>query len=271
MINNAFLIICHKNEVQICELIKTILTQKHNHCIVFCDLNFTIKKTLKKLSITQARVEIIHSNFKIQWGEFSMVRASLILLEKAYNSQNNFKYFHLISGQDFPIKSIREIANFFKNNDRIYIDYFMLPRKDGQWFPNGGMDRYINNNPNKHYIPNNIKSLYGGSQWWSITRESVLYIFNYLDSNPSYLTFYKDTFIPDESFFQTILLNSEKLNKKIVNNNLRYIDWESGPTYPKILMNMDFWKIVQSDCIFARKIDQIENTNIIDLLKIYIQ
>lgn len=271
MLKNAFLIICHKNEYQVCDLIESILEEKNNHCIVFCDLNFSIKEALKYLSIYRDRIHIIHSDFKIHWGTFSMVLASLMLLKKAYNSRYNFKYFHLISGQDFPIKSIRQIRDFFKNNDKLYIDYCRLPRTDGKWFPNGGLDRYIYNNPHKQHIPNNIKSLYGGSQWWSITRESVLYIFNYLDSNPSYLTFYKDTFIPDESFFQTILLNSEKLNKKIVNNNLRYIDWESGPTYPKILMNMDFWKIVQSDCIFARKIDQIENTNIIDLLKIYIQ
>lgn len=201
MVNNAFLIICHKNETQVCELVKVLLEQKKNHCIVFCDLNFSIKSTLKKQSISSGRIQIIHSKFKIEWGKFSMVHATLILLEKAYNSRYNFKYFHLISGQDFPTKPIREISKFFKNNDRIYLDYFKLPRTDGHWTPNGGLTRYIYDNPNKHDIPTNIKSLYGGSQWWSITREATVYIFNYLEANPSYITFYYNTFVPDESFF----------------------------------------------------------------------
>lgn len=149
MVKNVFLIICHKSEAQVCELIKVLLEQKNNHCIVFCDLNFSIRSTLKEQSIPRDRIQIIHSNFKIEWGKFSMVHVSLILLEKAYNSRHNFKYFHLISGQDFPIKSIREINNFFRNNDRIYLDYFKLPRTDGGWSPDGGLKRYIHNNPNK--------------------------------------------------------------------------------------------------------------------------
>lgn len=271
MFKNAFLIICHKNELQVCELIKVLLQDKNNYCIVFCDLNFSILKAIKTLSISLKRVQIIHSKFKIQWGTFSMVRASLILLEKAYNSRNNFRYFHLLSGQDFPIVPLKEISAFFKNNNKIYIDYFTLPRKDGRWSSNGGMDRYLRYNPNRHQKPKVIQSLYGGSQWWSITNESALYILDYLKSNTSYITFYYNTLIPDESFFQTILLNNEKLSKKVINNNLRYTDWESGPAYPKILTINDFKKISQANCIFARKFDITEDSNIIKLIKIYIQ
>lgn len=125
--------------------------------------------------------------------------------------------------------------------------------------------------PNKHQIPNNIKFLYGGSQWWSITREAVAYIFNYLEANPSYITFYYNTFVPDESFFQTILLNSDFFRKKIINNNLRYIDWVNGPTYPRILAKEDLKKIIESDCIFARKIEQTEELVLIEILKVYIK
>ncbi|MGA6119156.1 beta-1,6-N-acetylglucosaminyltransferase [Sphingobacterium anhuiense] len=271
MFKNAFLIICHKNELQVCELIKVLLQDKNNYCIVFCDLNFSILNAIKTLSISLKQVQIIHSKFKIQWGTFSMVHASLILLEKAYSSRCNFKYYHLISGQDFPIKPIREINSFFKKNNRIYLDYFKLPRTDGHWSPHGGLGRYIHNNPNKHAIPHNISCLYGGSQWWSITREATKYIFNFLESNPSYFTFYYKTFVPDESFFHTILVNSDHLKKRIINNNLRYIDWISGPNYPRLLTKEDFKKIIDSDYIFARKMEGNGNLGLTKLLKNYIK
>lgn len=268
MTTNAFLIICHKNVRQVCELIKTILEQKNNHCFVFCDLNFSLQGEFIHFSVFKDRITIIQSDFKIEWGRFSIVSASLKLLEKAYNLNFSFKYFHLISGQDFPLKSSQEINFFFEDNDRIYIDFFLLPRRDGDWGVDGGFSRYIYNNVNRHQIPSNIRFLYGGSQWWSLTRESVTYILNYLKTNPSYVKFYYQTFIPDESFYQTILLNSKELKEKIVNDNLRYIDWKSGPTYPKILVTEDFEKIISSGCLFGRKFNLTEDNNIIELLKV---
>lgn len=62
--NNAFLIICHKNELQVCNLIKILLRSKNDDCIVFCDLNFSIKDGLKKLNIPNRNIQIIHSNAK---------------------------------------------------------------------------------------------------------------------------------------------------------------------------------------------------------------
>lgn len=62
-------------------------------------------------------------------------------------------------------------------------------------------------------------------------------------------------------FFQTIIFNS-KFREKVYmideasNSNimsLRYIDWNSGPEFPKLLDSDDFIKIKNTDCILARK------------------
>ena len=45
----------------------------------------------------------------------------------------------------------------------------------------------------------------------------------------------------------------------IIIMELRYIDWNSGPEYPKILTQQDFVNIKNnenSDCIFARKFSE---------------
>ncbi len=37
--------------------------------------------------------------------------------------------------------------------------------------------------------------------------------------------------------------------------SLRYIDWETGPEFPKLLDNSDFKKLMNSNALFARKIN----------------
>jgi hypothetical protein len=59
--------------------------------------------------------------------------------------------------------------------------------------------------------------------------------------------------IPDEIFFQTILMNSP-LSKKIINRKLTYVDWNFSPA-PKVLDDSDLEKVFRSDDFFARKFD----------------
>jgi hypothetical protein len=75
--------------------------------------------------------------------------------------------------------------------------------------------------------------------------------------------FYEHTFIPDESFFQTTLLNSPLLGN-VVNDNRRCIQWQSDVvTYTlehrDLLLNSDAW--------FARKFDDGIDPAILDLLE----
>ena len=42
---------------------------------------------------------------------------------------------------------------------------------------------------------------------------------------------------------------------------LRYIDWSTGPNYPRILDESDFIKIKDSNCLFGRKFNEKININ----------
>ncbi|WP_241647890.1 beta-1,6-N-acetylglucosaminyltransferase, partial [Rosenbergiella metrosideri] len=46
-----------------------------------------------------------------------------ILLEKAYDSNINFDYFHLISGQDYPLTDNASFDNFFEFNDNSFMQF----------------------------------------------------------------------------------------------------------------------------------------------------
>ncbi len=47
-----------------------------------------------------------------EWGEISMIDATVNLMESVFTSKIKYDYIWLISGQDFPLKSSQEIINF---------------------------------------------------------------------------------------------------------------------------------------------------------------
>jgi hypothetical protein len=110
---------------------------------------------------------------------------------------------------------------------------------------------------------NNVKMvpvLFKGSQWFSIRQSTINVIFDYIEENSEYMDFFRHSFCSDEIFFHTIIMNNKEklkvnitLEKNIPLKAKRYIDWQSGPEYPKNLMASDFDNIKSSGCLFARK------------------
>jgi hypothetical protein len=93
---------------------------------------------------------------------------------------------------------------------------------------------------------------YAGSQWYTLSYRCIQYIHDFVQRNPAFVEYYQNTIIPDESFFQTILLNEPKL--KIFNDNKRYVSWTPQST-PAILGVQDFDRLIGSNKHFARKFD----------------
>jgi hypothetical protein len=72
--------------------------------------------------------------------------------------------------------------------------------------------------------------------------------------------------VPDEIFFQTIILNSS-FARRAVNDNLRYIEWKDPDAgSPAILRKSDFQKLASSSKLFARKFDMTVDTEVLDFI-----
>jgi hypothetical protein len=223
----------------------------------------------------------------INWGGFSIINATIQLLSEAISNPIKFDYFILLSGQCFPIKKNREIENFVEINQSI-IDIKALPIDK---LKNGGLDKlkYWYPFDNLYFIKNDCKKLLFryfvifckifkiskpltkditycfGSQWWGLNKECVEYILSYCKSNPRFMDFFKFSWAPDELFFQTIIYNSP-LYGGIINKPFRYIEWsKQGP--PKILSELDYENIINSQFLFARKFDSKKSGNLITKLK----
>jgi len=223
---------------------------------------------------------------KSNWGGCGCVKATLNCIEEAID-QKNVGYLYFLSGQDYPIESNRYLSEFtHKNINKIYMDFSELPKKGWRF---GGFDRIqyyhldrfkdkrmalraheaillLRSILPKRKFPNYLKP-YGGEFYFSFPVYAAKYILKFLDQHPDYLQFHKYTWIPEEIFFQTILLNSKdkKIKDNIVNDNLRYIDW-SRPPYPAVLITDDFDKISNSKKLFARKFDMKVDNNILNII-----
>lgn len=103
----------------------------------------------------------------------------------------------------------------------------------------------------------NIKA----SQWCSLSNEAVKVLLN----NEKYLSKFKRTFCPDEYYIPYVLTTN--CIPIVYDMHLLYVDFD--PYTPKILLEVDYQKLIQSQCIFARKLssDSLALINKIDLHK----
>jgi hypothetical protein len=232
----------------------------------------------------------------IVWAGFNMIRVVLDGFHEISKFGTSISHVTFMSGQDYPIKPIETYHQFLSDNiDKDFIDYSKLPRPNWQSggfdrilyhhfiFPKfrfayplisylhvklrykegGKWDVYkkiINILPKGKEFPRKFlpdTTPYEGSQWWTLSIDTVNFIIKFLKENKYFYNYFKYTHVADEIFFQTLLLNHlYNKEKKVVNNNLRYIDWQNGHDgHPAVLTSKDLEALKKSDHFFARKLD----------------
>lgn len=284
----AILITAYKN-IQHLEEIASFFGNDYN-IYIHIDKKSTIDLHQIESLSSKKNVKYISRQYKINWGGFNHLLAILDITRKAYLDKEN-KYFHLITGHDFPIKPLSDFDRFYRqNSDRDFLEYHSLPYD--AW-PENGLDRLSRYNLYdlidgrtgwkeivikriskiqkllhiRRRFPKNFPMQYGGSTYWSLKRESMKYIFAYMENNPWYLKRFKYTFCAEEIFFQTILINSP-LKENIVNNNMRFIVWENrNGNFPANLDMSDYDLIKHSDALFARKFEYPASELLLSFIK----
>lgn len=211
------------------------------------------------------------------WGSFGHVRATLKGIEHLVGEKVPFEYAVLLTGQDYPLRPPIGIEEtFVQAEGRSFMSYWPLPR--AAWGGRGGLERIEDWHllayrrlhlalPLRRTIPGGLEP-YGGGAYWCFARPVVEYVHSFVKANPAFVRFFEHVFVPDELFFQTVVINSP-LRESVVNDNLRYIDWSRRPA-PAILTVRDFTKLTASRTLFARKFDATVDERILDLLDDYI-
>ena len=199
---------------------------------------------------SRSNVHFLRNRVRVTWMGYSHVESILRLMAQAV--ADGFDYCVLLSGSDYPIKSNREIQDFFRKMDKEFITFWRLEDKPS-WLhkieyyypidliPIHGYHKecetvarrrwfwrlYFKCQPSmkkrsflKGIIP------YGGSDWFSLSHKCVTEVLDFTRENPSFVRFFKYTHCPSELFFHTIILNSE-LRQRVMNFD-EYEQWSSS-------------------------------------------
>ena len=185
----------------------------------------------------------------VYWGEFSQVRAILILIRQALADMRNYDYFVLLCGSTYPIRSGGYIRRFLETHRGT--EFMTLTKMPNPGYPFSRINtlRFPSNRPvvrlvcrvlakcgmaqrdfRKHL--GNLEP-YGGILWWALSKEACQYISDYEKQNKNVVKFFENLFAPEETFFQTILGNSQFRSR--MRRNLFYEDWSVPGPHPAMI------------------------------------
>lgn len=204
------------------------------------------------------------------------------------------RYFHLLSGQDYPLKPLEDFLRFFDTDNREFIEgaHLPAPHWDGNtyqriqyFFFNDWLKLSSNEDIQKLWkfadtqekwgirrrIPDQVKHIYGGSTWFSLTRDCSYHVLEYSRKCPSLLWRFRFTFAPDEIYIHTVVRHIEFKNKQIGYGNLRCVHWEkNGDNHPIDFNESHFHELSSSGAFFARKFEQPDCAKVLSLIDKYL-
>ena len=273
----AHLILAHANPTQLLRLVTKL---KHNDAHIFIHLDEKTDIQPFRFISDNKNVFFIKNRYRVYWGGYSIVQATVNSFEEILATGNAYDYINLLSGQDYPIKNVKVIHDFFTANPgQIFMNFLSvknewqeaLPRIERYHLLNWHLpfgtytaERMVNALLPVRHLPKGIEPV-GRSQWFTATPESIAYIVQYVRDNRKIVEFFKLTWAPDEMIFHTILYNSEFRNK-MVNDNLLYVDWSERKPSPKLLNMEDAVALRHSEKFFARKFNIAIDSKILDYL-----
>lgn len=287
---HAYLIEAHCNKEQL-KILLDCLDYEKNDIYLHIDLRSKeLKDIEKEVNLSKSSLYMVKS-VKVRWGGYSQIQAELNLLEAAYQKGEYCRY-HLISGVDLPIKTQKEIHDFFDKDNKEYVQFDYKDNQE-EIIKRMGKYHFLRDHINRNnHILNTIEKinliiqnifkinrckkikmkLKKGGNWFSITSDAVKYI---LENKEWIAKHFKNTKCCDEVFLQTLIYNSD-FKKNLFydsyenrNTSLRYIDWKRGNPY--IFRIDDFDNLISSHYMFARKFDENIDNNIIIKIHDYLK
>ncbi|QBX35619.1 beta-1,6-N-acetylglucosaminyltransferase [Paracoccus liaowanqingii] len=205
------------------------------------------------------------------WGEWSLVAATLEALRAAEAAFPQATHFYMLSGDCMPIKSAEFARNFLEAEECDYIESFDF--FDSDWIKTGFKEErlvyrhWFNERTQKwlFYTSYELQKRFGltrdvpkdiqvmiGSQWWCLRRQTVEAILDLIRQRPEIVRFFSTTWIPDETFFQTLVAHLVP-RKQIRTRTLTFLIF-TDYGMPVTFYNDQYDLLLRQGYLFARKI-----------------
>lgn len=220
----SYLILAHEDPQHLRGLLIR-LSASSVRCYVHVDAKADLD-LFRRATAGIANVRFCDRPIGVTWAGFSVVEATLQLIEMALADRDARGHFVLLSGTDYPIATNAEILSFFaRHPHRQFIRRFPILEADGvqRWKVRGrhfrefaprhswgrlplfALERALRFAPRA--LPDDY-ALMGGSQWWALTSDCARYCVEFARGRPDVLRFFRRVFAPDEIFFHTLVHQS---------------------------------------------------------------
>lgn len=239
---------------------------------VHLDAKADINAYKAHLGETAVECSFIEDRHNIFWGGFSMIEAQIALIRLA-RSSGDYDRFTLVSDDTYPIISASLLKEYFlvdydrvmirklENDDpfmRRYSNFFFLDHQVtsllGRPIESTAIgDDFFSEMTKLELLRERGKKIvdvYYGSQWWSISRVSMVTILEALESDRHLLESFRYSAVPDELLFQTLVGNF--ISRSRVRSGPVFVEWSLNPK-PYIFKDFVELNGVNQDFAFARK------------------
>ncbi len=268
----AYILLCHKDPEGIIAQAQRLAAAGDFISIHF-DLRAKPEDFEKIRTALSANPDVAFAAKRIQcgWGEWSLVQATLNAIDAAVEAFPRATHFYMLSGDCMPTKTAEYSHQYLDQTDCDFIESFDFFTSD--WIKTGMREErlhyrhWFNERTQKwlfytslywqtrmklaRKVPHDIQIMIG-SQWWCLRRRTVEMVLDFCKAHPDVLRFFSTTWIPDETFFQTLvrhLVPGQQINSRTL-TFLLFTDYG----LPVSFYNDHYDLLISQDYLFARKI-----------------
>jgi hypothetical protein len=271
MVRIAYILLCHRNPA-------AVVAQARQLTAVGDGVAIHFDARAPRAEYDRIRAELrddpcvcFASRVKCGWGEWSLVAATLEGARAALAAFPDATHFYLLSGDCMAIKTAEWAHAFLAARDADHIE--CVDFHTGGWIKTGLREErliyrhYFNERGRKRlfYAALDLQKRLGlrrmipadltvmiGSQWWCLRRRTVEAILAFLKARPDVVRFFRTTWIPDETFFQTLaahLVPEDEIVRQTP-TFLMFTDYGMPVTFH----NDHYDLLLGQEALFARKI-----------------
>ncbi|MEO9685622.1 MAG: DUF5928 domain-containing protein [Tateyamaria sp.] len=268
----AYILLCHKDPDAVIKQAER-LTAAGDYMSIHFDAraNQAHFQLISDALKNNPNVTFAHRRIRCGWGEWSLIQATLYAVESALEAFPRATHFYMLSGDCMAVKSAEYIHDFLDDNDADFIESFDYFESD--WIKTGMKEErliyrhFFNERTQKRrfYTSYHLQQRFGltrqipadiqvqiGSQWWCLRRRTIEWVLDFTRERRDVMRFFRRTWIPDETFFQTIVRHcvpEDEIRSRTL-TFLLFTDYGMPVTF----YDDHYDLLLSQDFLFARKV-----------------
>lgn len=275
----GYLILCHKEPSLIKRIAEKVTSGTENEAFIHVDQKSNIADFMAMLPETN-QIHYVKERVQIWWGGFNSIVATINCMKQAVIADCDRLV--ILQGQDYPARSNSYIDEFFrKNSDVEFIKAFNVTKSPNKWNYMKCWGIHIFDRVERRKLTfRNVLSkaievfnrlgikyhrgyykdkkrkmdVYWGWAHFAVTKECAQYLIEFYEMNTKFNEYFKTVFPPDETYFHTIIFNSDFKYKTSMKDEMPEPDEFIGEPF----CNVTYFDYLPGKVKVIKKIEELE-------------